>query len=95
MAVLASVAMDLVRDKEANKAKMTRFVNEAAAQGADFILFPELALGGLPENPMFIFNPNDAFYQHEVAEVVPDGPSTQYFINLAKEKDIYIAWGMT
>lgn len=95
MAVLASVAMDLVRDKEANKAKMTRFVNEAVAQGADFILFPELALGGLPENPMFIFNPNDAFYQHEVAEVVPDGPSTQYFVNLAKEKDIYIAWGMT
>ena len=95
MAVLASVAMDNARDKEANKAKMTKFVEEAAAKGADFILFPELCLGGLPENPMFVFNPQDAFYQHEVAEVVPEGPSTQYFIELAAKHDIYIGWGMT
>lgn len=95
MAILASVAMDLVRDKEANKAKMTKFIEEAAAQNADFILFPELCLGGLPENPMFIFKPEDAFYQHEVAELVPEGDSTQYFIELAKKHNMYIAWGMT
>lgn len=95
MAVLASVAMDLARDKEVNKSKMTEFVEKAAAQKADLILFPELALGGLPENPMFTFNPNDAFYQHEVAEIVPNGESTQYFMNLAKRHDLYIAWGMT
>lgn len=95
MAILASVAMDLVNDKDANIAKMTKFIEEAARQKADFILFPELALGGLPKNPMFVFNPEDAFYQHEVAEVVPEGESTQYFIELARKNDIYIAWGMT
>ena len=94
MAVLASVAMDVVRDKAANKEKMTSFIEAAADQHADFILFPELALGGLPENPMFIFKPEDAFYQHEVAELVPEGESTQYFIGLAKKHDMYIAWGM-
>ena len=61
MAILASVAMDLVRDKEANKMKMTKFIEEAAEKNADFILFPELALGGLPENAMFSFNSEDAY----------------------------------
>ncbi len=95
MTILASVAMESGHDKKANIAKMTKFIEEAAAQQADFILFPELALGGFPENPMFVFNPNDAFYQHEVAEVVPEGESTQYFIGLAQKHDMYIAWGMT
>ena len=95
MAVLASVAMDVARDKEANKQKMTGFIEMAAAQNADFILFPELSLTGLPENPMFIFKPEDAFYQHENAELVPSGESTQYFIGLAQKHDMYIAWGMT
>ncbi len=93
MAVLASVAMDLVRDKDANKEKMTKFIEDAARKEADLILFPELALGGLPENPMFVFSPNDAFYQHDVAEIVPERESTQYFAGLAKKYDMYIAWG--
>lgn len=94
MAVIASVAMDLVHDKEANKAKMTAFVEEAAEKNADLIVFPELALGGFPENPMFVFSPKDAFYQHEVAELVPEGESTQYFVELAAKHDMHIAWGM-
>ena len=94
MAVLASVAMDLVNDKAANRAKMDSYVEKAAAQNADFVLFPELALGGVPKNPMFIFNPDDAKYQHDVAELVPEGDSTQHFIEMAKKLDIYIGWGM-
>lgn len=90
MAVLASVAMDLVNDKAANRAKMDSYVEKAAAQNADFVLFPELALGGVPKNPMFIFNPDDAKYQHDVAELVPEGDSTQHFIEMAKKLDIYI-----
>ena len=94
MAVLASVAMDLVNDKAANRAKMDSYVEKAAAQNADFVLFPELALGGVPKNPMFIFNPDDAKYQHDVAELVPEGDSTQHFIEMARKHDIYIGWGM-
>ena len=95
MAVIASVAMDLVHDKDVNKAKMTAYIEEAAEKRADLIVFPELALGGFPENPMFVFSPEDAFYQHEVAELVPEGDSTQYFVELAAKHDMYIAWGMT
>lgn len=94
MAVLASVAMETSHDKEANKAKMQRFVEEASRRSGDLIVFPEYVLAGLPNNPMFVFNPDDARYQHENAELVPDGPSTQFFIELAKHNDIYIAWGM-
>ena len=95
MAVIASVAMDLARDKAENKAKMTTFIEEAAEKDVDLILFPELALGGLPEKPMFVFDPQDAFYQHETAELVPEGDSVHYFAELAVRHDIYIAWGMT
>lgn len=95
MAILASVAMDVVNDKAANIAKMTKYVEEAAAQNADLVVFPEYSLQGYPNNPMFVFNPDDARYQHEQAEVVPDGESTQHFIELAKKHNIYIVWGMT
>ena len=95
MAVIASVAMDLARDKAENKAKMTTFIEEAAEKDVDLILFPERALGGLPEKPMFVFDPQDAFYQHETAELVPEGDSVHYFAELAVRHDIYIAWGMT
>ena len=95
MAVIASVAMDLARDKAENKAKMTTFIEEAAEKDVDLILFPELALGGLPEKPMFVFDPQDAFYQHETAELVPEGDSVHYFAELVVRHDIYIAWGMT
>lgn len=94
MAVLASVAMGSEWDVEANRKKMDDFIEQAAAKNADFILFPELCLGGLPKNPMFIFNPDDAAWQHEVAELVPEGPSTGHFIEKAKQHGMYIAWGM-
>ena len=43
MAVIASVAMDLARDKEENKEKMTTFIEAAAETDVDLILFLELA----------------------------------------------------
>ena len=52
MAVLASVAMGTSHDKEANKAKMKGFVEQAAAQNGDLIVFPEYVLAGLPETLM-------------------------------------------
>lgn len=95
MAVIAAVTMDSSGgDKEANIQKMERFVRSAAEQGADLIVFPELCVGGFPESPMFTYDPKDALYQHQVAELVPQGAVTQRLANLAAELDIYIVWGM-
>lgn len=94
MTILASVALDSRQDVPDNRERMKAYVEQAAAKGAKLIVFPELCLGGLPKNPMFIFNPDDAAYQHEVAELVPEGPSTRFFEELAREHDMYICWGM-
>ena len=94
MTILTSVALDSRQDVPGNRERMKAYVEQAAAKGAKLIVFPELCLGGLPKNPMFIFNPDDAAYQHEVAELVPEGPSTRFFEELAREHDMYICWGM-
>lgn len=70
-------------NKNANLEKMTRFVLEAAQQGAELIVFPELALTG--------YHCGDRFF--EVAETLP-GATTDYFTQLARQHSIHIIWGM-
>lgn len=96
MAKIASVAMSISCDnKQENLSSMITYIEEAATQDADLILFPEMALTGFPKNPMSTFSPDDAAYQHQVAELIPEGDSTQTLIALAKKYDMYIAWGMS
>lgn len=70
-------------NKNANLEKMTRFVHEAAQQGAQLVVFPELALTG--------YHCGDRFF--DVAETIP-GATTDYFTQLARKHDIHIIWGM-
>jgi predicted amidohydrolase len=70
-------------DKEANIAKIEVTTAKAKAQGADLVIFPELFLTG--------YVVRDQIY--ELAETIP-GPSTQKIIQLAKEKGMYIIFGM-
>lgn len=61
-----------------NREMFVPLVEEAAAQGADLVVFPEFAMSeGLP-------GPYE-----DRAEVVP-GPSTEFFGRLAKKHDLYI-----
>jgi len=83
---------------EANRAKLTGLVREAAAAGAKFIVLPEAAITGylsqnlrvnwhvegLPLEPRFEgVDPKDA------AEFVP-GPSTEHFARLADELNVWL-----
>lgn len=70
-------------DKAANLDKFAGFITRAAAEGAQLIVFPELALTG--------YGCGDAFF--DVAEPVP-GPSTDQLIALARQRQIHIVWGM-
>ena len=68
----------VLRDKQATLAKMERIVREAARQGCDLVVFPELALTGwAPGEP----------------EPVP-GPSTNLIAVLAAELDVHVIFGL-
>ncbi len=73
----------ITNDKETNRLKMTDFIKDAAKEGSQLIVFPELVLTG--------YYCADNFF--EVAETIP-GYSTQYFEKIAAQENIYILWGM-
>lgn len=93
---IAVVTMETTQDKQANLEKMESFVEKAAAEGVDLIQFPEMALNGFPN--FFSMAATDAqtsMYWTGVSEAVPEGPTTQRMIELAKQHDMYICLGMT
>jgi predicted amidohydrolase len=84
MVTVASVNFTpITGDKAATLQKMKDFTVKAAKMGANIILFPELALVGIPAA-------QDA---PKVAETIP-GPSTLEMANLARELNVYIIFGM-
>ena len=80
-------------DAKATLDKMISNVNEAAAQGADLVVFPELALlgaGGCAECRAL----ESACENHQhLAETVP-GPSSEAMAELAREHDLYVIFGL-
>lgn len=80
-------------DATATLEKMSANVREAGAQGADLVVFPELALlgcGGCPE----CADLGGACQKHQnLAETVP-GESSTRLAELARELDLYIVYGL-
>jgi predicted amidohydrolase len=74
-------------DKEANLGTIETMVREGARQGADLVLFPELALSG--------YECDDApcAMHHALAEPIP-GPATERLAGLTRELDLYLVFGM-
>jgi predicted amidohydrolase len=85
-------------DVEANRARLTRLVREAAANGAKIVVLPEAAITGylsqdlaltwyVPGKPLDpVFN---GLHPERAAEPVP-GASTDHFCALARELGIYL-----
>ncbi len=94
MAILATASIVTVNNKAKNLAAMKNAVEEAAKHEAKLIVFPELCLQGLTPS-MMVVDQEHAHYQHDHAELVPNGDSTQEFVKLAKQHDMYICWSMT
>jgi len=76
-------------DKEANLQKMERFIEEAAQQKANMIVFPEMALQGY-----LVDKAAPGAMQKKLAETIP-GPSTSRLAKLAGKHDMYIVLGMS
>lgn len=94
MVKIATCCMNCEYDKSKNLAKYIKYIDEAAGQGANLIVFPEQSLQAYLKN-LGAMPFSDYEYQHTNAEVVPAGPSTQTLIAKAKEKNVYIIYGMT
>ncbi len=80
-------------DKAANLKKMQSFVIEAATRGNNIIIFPELALTGYECSEEIGHEKKSCRMHQELAETIP-GPSTEAMAQLAKEKDVYLIFGM-
>lgn len=80
-------------DKRATLDKIKACVVEAAAQGADIVVFPEVALQGYgPCEPCR--EAGRACDQHvDEAETVP-GPSSEEIAEVARQHDIYVVYGL-
>src|SRR5947207_9420472 len=70
--------------KARNSDTAERLVRQAAAQGAQIVLTPEVVLTG------FVGGPDE----REMAEPIP-GPSTDRFVALAHELGIYLLLGLS
>src|SRR5687767_9611799 len=76
-------------DKEANFQKMESFVEQAVAQRAQLVVFPECCITG------YWFMRNLSVEQlAELAEPIPNGPSTQRVSELARRHNITIGAGL-
>jgi len=80
-------------DKAATLDKMEANIREAASQGVDLIAFPEEALIGIEHCAICHRGAAHCDSHHEMAETVP-GPSSERILELAKELDIYVVFGL-
>lgn len=95
MTRIATVAMNVdPRDIKANLAKIEGYIDQAAEEGVDLIVFPEMAISGYGEQGMMSFSAADKLFFQENAELIPEGPSTQLLICKAQQHEMYIACGI-
>jgi predicted amidohydrolase len=71
------------------------YIEHAAAQNADLVVFPEAALQGFPPDvPSLELEPVlERWYG--VAEPVPEGPSVQAIAEAAQRHDLHVVFGLT
>ena len=74
-------------DKEANIARNTEKVRQLAADGAQIICLQELFAS-------LYFCDVEDYHNFRYAETIPDGPTTQHFMALAKELGVVIICSM-
>ncbi|MBI2826046.1 MAG: acyltransferase [Planctomycetia bacterium] len=76
-------------DKAANFAKIEAFARDAAERGVKLLAFPECCITGY-----WFLRKLSARALHELAEPVPDGPSTKQLLGLAQRHGMTIGAGL-
>ncbi|MDR2586683.1 MAG: hypothetical protein LBC23_00295, partial [Coriobacteriales bacterium] len=83
-------------DAAATIEEMDYWVEDAAAQGVDILLFPETVLTGYGwvDPQLDSFEGDDRAMQVITAELIPGGATTKHFEELAQKHDMLIVIGM-
>ena len=93
---IQSVSLAALPNKEANLEAFCKYIDKAAEENVDLLVFPELSLSGIhSDSSMFGYCPEAIRYVKDVAEYVPEGESVQKIISLAKKHHMHICWTMS
>jgi predicted amidohydrolase len=76
-------------DKPANFAKIEQFARDAAAQRVEILIFPEGCITGY-----WFLRKQTKQQLEQLAERIPEGPSTQRLLNLSKQHAMTIGAGL-
>lgn len=77
-------------DKQSNLNRMLGYIEAAASEGSNLVVFPEMGLTGYDDEPD---KPKSEKMQSKLAELVP-GPSAQAIAQKSSELGIYVAFGL-
>jgi len=87
MVTLAAIQFDpQFGQKEENVKRTIELICKVADQGANVITLPELC------NTGYVFNTREECFS--LMEKVPEGPTTQAWMEIAKERGVYISGGL-
>jgi predicted amidohydrolase len=75
-----------VGEKSANVARTLGWIEQAADGGAKLVVLPELCNSG------YVFQTRQEAF--ELAEAIPDGTTTQQWMRIARERDVYLVAGI-
>jgi predicted amidohydrolase len=95
MTVIATCAFPPTYDVAKSVELHLSYIEEAAAAGADLVVFPETSLQGYPANFSVMDAETDIKKMYDVAELVPGGPSVDAIAAKASEKGIHVIYGLT
>lgn len=92
---IGSISMDSMADKQANIKKHLKFIERAAKEKIDLLVFPEASIPGFGKEfcPSTI-SPDASYALLQTAESVPSGPTTQLIMEQAKKNNMYISFGI-
>ena len=93
---LAAACMHVVHDKKKNTAKYVEFIEEAANQKVDLLVFPEVSLQGYLRKMSevdYASRKDQIHYYLSEGEKVP-GPTTELICEYAKKHNMYIQFGL-
>lgn len=91
---VCTTALEIVHDKEKNAAKIADFIQRAAKEDAELIVFPEAALMGYMWQINADVSIEELRYHYSQAEPL-DGPTVLSIAALAKEHEMHVIFGMT
>ncbi|MCS5992087.1 carbon-nitrogen hydrolase family protein [Klebsiella variicola subsp. variicola] len=91
---IASITLPAFYDKARNLNNLLSWMEQAAQEGADLVVFPEQVLQGyLPDT--LNWNGEAVAWQMAQAEVVTEGESVQAMQKLATQLGLHVVFGMT